>query len=46
MFVAALLNKEGYAVQTASNGEEALDRIARSPSDLILLDEYLVKSGR
>lgn len=39
--VAALefvLRRAGYEVDTARNGEEVLQRIARSPPDLVLLD--------
>ncbi len=32
------LTYEGFAVQTASNGQEALEAIARRPPDLIVLD--------
>jgi two-component system, chemotaxis family, chemotaxis protein CheY len=38
MTVAALLSEEGYAVVTAANGEEALERVARERPCLILLD--------
>src|SRR5579862_1342401 len=34
----ALLELEGYEVQTASDGEEGLARIAEHPFDLVLLD--------
>lgn len=37
-FVTALLENEGYVVQTARNGEEALNQATESPPDLILLD--------
>jgi len=33
-----LMKKEGYEVQTVSDGEEALRTIEKSPPDLILLD--------
>jgi len=33
-----LMNKAGYEVRTASDGEEALAAIAADPPDLILLD--------
>ncbi len=36
--VCDLLTMEGYAVESASNGREALDRIRESLPDLILLD--------
>lgn len=32
------LSREGYAVETAANGREALSRIAAEPFDLVLLD--------
>ena len=32
------LAREGYAVECATNGREALDRIATTPFDLVLLD--------
>jgi DNA-binding response OmpR family regulator len=33
-----LMEQAGFSVQTASNGQEALDAVARSAPDLILLD--------
>lgn len=36
--LADLLGLEGYAVTTASNGEEALAKVAADPPDLVLLD--------
>src|SRR4030095_8016874 len=36
--LADLLGVKGYAVSTASNGEEALAKIAAEPPDLVLLD--------
>lgn len=33
-----LLQREGYGVQTATSGEEALERIAIEPCDLMILD--------
>jgi two-component system response regulator RegX3 len=33
-----LLSKEGYEVEVAQNGREALDKFAASGADLILLD--------
>lgn len=37
-FLSYNLKKEGFEVQTASNGLEALDRLKSFPADLILLD--------
>lgn len=36
--VASVLSDEGYSVEVASNGAEALDAITRAIPDLILLD--------
>ncbi|MDQ3581005.1 MAG: response regulator, partial [Pseudomonadota bacterium] len=36
--LADLLALQGYAVSTASNGEEALARVAAESPDLVLLD--------
>jgi CheY-like chemotaxis protein len=36
--VAATLEEEGYAVGTAANGVEALDRVLAEPPDVVLLD--------
>jgi DNA-binding response OmpR family regulator len=33
-----LLQREGYGVQTATSGEDALERIATEPCDLMILD--------
>jgi len=38
-----LMKKEGYEVQTVSDGEEALRTIEKSPPDLILLDIMMPK---
>lgn len=38
-----LMKKAGYAVRTASNGEEALAEIARARPDLVLLDVMMPK---
>jgi len=38
-----LLTREGYAVVTASNGEEALGAIARESPDLVLMDVMMPK---
>lgn len=35
---AAILEQEGYAVETASDGREALERVARADFDLVLTD--------
>lgn len=37
----AVLGARGYTVETAESGEEALERIAASPPDLVLLDVVL-----
>ena len=37
-FIALALEDEGYSVQTATNGQEALDKVRRNPPDAILLD--------
>jgi two-component system, cell cycle response regulator len=34
----ARLSSRGYAIETASNGQEALDKVRANPPDLILLD--------
>ena len=36
--VSGLLTKQGYAVRTAENGEEAMRRLAEEKPDLILMD--------
>ena len=36
--LADLLRAKGYAVETAASGQEALERIAAGPPDLVLLD--------
>jgi two-component system, NtrC family, nitrogen regulation response regulator NtrX len=36
-----VLRDEGYVVEAVSTGEECLDRLARGPVDLILLDVWL-----
>lgn len=41
-----ILQKEGHTVETAHNGDEALDKLATFTPDLILLDLLMpVKSG-
>ena len=41
-----LLERAGYEVRTAANGDEALAAIAQDPPDLVLLDIMMpVKSG-
>ena len=37
----AILRSEGYEVTTARDGREALERLAQSPFDLVLLDLLL-----
>ncbi len=37
-FVSDLLKKQGYAVRTAENGEEAMRRLEEQTPDLILMD--------
>ena len=37
-FLRMALEDEGYTVRTATNGQEALDRVRRTPPDAILLD--------
>ncbi len=37
-FVSIALEDEGYRVETAPNGQEALDKVRRDPPDAILLD--------
>jgi twitching motility two-component system response regulator PilH len=41
--VTTLLRKEGYAVTTAVDGEDALEKIAAEPPPLIVLDIILPK---
>lgn len=43
-----LLSMEGYPIETATNGQEALDMLARSSKSLIVLLDILmpVKGGR
>jgi two-component system, chemotaxis family, chemotaxis protein CheY len=36
--IVEVLSEEGYSVITAANGREALERVARHPPSLILLD--------
>lgn len=38
MFLTDLLQKQGFLVRTAENGEEALKRLAEEKPDLILMD--------
>lgn len=40
-FLAQLLELEGYAVLTASDGQEALERASRTVPDLILTDQRM-----
>lgn len=37
------LNREGFEVQTAKNGADAIDMVTQSPPDLILLDIVMPK---
>ena len=37
-FLSELLHKRGYAVRTASSGEEAMKRLGEDKPDLILMD--------
>ncbi len=37
-FLRLALEDEGYRVDTATNGQEALERVRRSPPDAVLLD--------
>ncbi len=37
-FLAMALEEEGYSVETATNGREALDRVRHHPPNAILLD--------
>jgi twitching motility two-component system response regulator PilH len=38
MFLTDLLQKQGFLVRTAENGEEAMKRLAEDKPDLILMD--------
>lgn len=40
-----LLRREGYTVQVARDGQEALDAIARDEPDLVLLDVMMPKKS-
>jgi len=42
-FIQALLSVAGYEVVTASNGEEALDKVEKESPDLVLLDATIPK---
>jgi two-component system nitrogen regulation response regulator NtrX len=39
--LSGVLRDEGFEVETASSGEECLDRAARSPYDVVVLDVWL-----
>ena len=39
--LAHLLGEEGYAVMTASNGQEALDRASETKPDLVITDQMM-----
>jgi CheY-like chemotaxis protein len=41
--VSRFLEERGYAVESATNGEEALDVLARTPPDLIVTDIKMPK---
>lgn len=41
MLISLVLEDEGYEVQVASDGQEALDSVKRTMPDLILLDSNL-----
>lgn len=41
LLLADMLKNEGYAVETAETGQEALDRINMNPYDLLILDYQL-----
>ena len=41
LLIELLLRQEGYLVQTAATGEEALAAIEHAPPDLVLLDIFL-----
>ena len=41
--LARFLTRRGFAVETAANGEEALEKIAARPPDLLVLDLYMPK---
>ncbi len=43
--IRALLEPLGYVVIAAANGQEALDKTAESPPDLILMDAVMPKMG-
>lgn len=40
-----VLNKEGYAVDSASDGEEALAKVRQSKPDIMLLDVMMPKKN-
>ncbi len=44
-FLEILLQKEGYAVETVKNGEEAIERIKNSEYDLIVCDVMMPKGN-
>jgi DNA-binding response OmpR family regulator len=40
-FLDVLLRFEGYAVELAHNGQDALDLLEQSPADIVLLDFWM-----
>ena len=41
-----LLSEKGYAVETATNGEDAIDLVRSRGFDLVFLDEMMAFPGR
>jgi two-component system nitrogen regulation response regulator NtrX len=39
--LASILSEEGYAVESVATGEDCLERLARGPVDVVLLDVWL-----
>lgn len=40
-----LLNEKGYSVETATNGEDAIELVKNKPIDLVLIDEMMPGKG-
>src|SRR5689334_21761737 len=40
-----LLSEKGYAVETSTNGEDALEMVKARPFDLVFLDEMMTGMG-